>query len=406
MFNFNLMRMARCLLNLSKLSVPSVLGVFLLFFVACSPSSKKGGEDNINKIYSSFTPGNTWMDSDSVHINAHGGGFLYYDGKYYWFGEHKSDNTNQALVGINCYSSTDLYNWKKEGVALPVVENDLNSPIATGCVMERPKVIYNPDTEKFVMYFHLELPGEGYTSAYCGVAGSDNVTGPYEFLKAGRVNPKMWPANFTPEQRSSTIQMGDLDSWTPEWIEAVRDGLFVRNDYPDGQMSRDLTVFVDDDGKAYMVYASEENLTLHLAELTDDYLDFTGKYIRIAPCSHSEAPAVFKYDGQYFMIASGCSNNWAPNDARLFVADNIWGPWEQYPNPCVGDNADVTFFSQSTYVLPVEGKENAFIFIADRWNPQRPIDGTYVWLPVEFEDGLPVLRWQDEWDLGVFDVKN
>ena len=45
--------------------------------------------------------------------------------------------------------------------------------------------------------------------------------------------------------------------------------------YSDGQMSRDMTLFVDGDGTAYHIYSSEENLTLHIAELSDDYLSNT-----------------------------------------------------------------------------------------------------------------------------------
>ena len=41
-------------------------------------------------------------------------------------------------------------------------------------------------------------------------------------------------------------------------------------------MSRDMTLFVDDDGKAYHIYSSEDNLTLQIAELSDDYLSHTG----------------------------------------------------------------------------------------------------------------------------------
>lgn len=59
--------------------------------------------------------------------------------------------------------------------------------------------------------------------------------------------------------------------------------MFVKRDLKDGQMSRDMTLFVDDDGKAYHIYSSEDNLTLQIAELADDYLSHTGKYIRIFP---------------------------------------------------------------------------------------------------------------------------
>lgn len=189
--------------------------------------------------------------------------------------------------------------------------------------------------------------------------------------------------------------------WTPQWRKATVDGMFVRRDLEGGQMSRDMTLFVDDDGKAYHVYSSEENLTLHLAELSDDYLSHTGKYVRIAPAGHNEAPAIFKKAGRYFMITSGCTG-WEPNAARLFTADSIWGPWTEYPNPCVGENADLTFHSQSTYILPVQGKKDAFIFMADRWTPKNPIDARYIWLPILFENELPVLKWFNEWDLDIF----
>lgn len=72
-------------------------------------------------------------------------------------------------------------------------------------------------------------------------------------------------------------------------------------------------------------------------------------------------------------------------------------------NPAIGDDSETTFHSQSTYILPVQGRENTFIFMADRWKPQNAIDGRYVWLPIEFENGLPVLKWVDEWDLSVYD---
>ncbi|WP_346857916.1 glycoside hydrolase family 43 protein [uncultured Draconibacterium sp.] len=351
--------------------------------------------------FQNFYPGKLWSDADSVHINAHGGGILYYDNTYYWFGEHKSAHTSSAQVGVNCYSSTDLYNWKHEGVALSV-NDSVGSDIEACCVMERPKVIYNAETQQFVLYFHLELKGKGYSAAHVGIAISDKVTGPYTYLRSLRPNPGIWPQNMKGEQQTSTITTDNFSAWwTEEWMQAVKDGLFVRRDFEGGQMSRDMTLFVDDDGKAYHIFASEENLTLHIAELSDDYLSYTGTYIRVAPGGHNEAPAIFKKNGKYFMITSGCTG-WDPNAARLFSAESIWGPWTQHPNPCVGPDADLTFHSQSTYILPVAGKDDAFIFMADRWTPKKPIEASYIWLPIQFENGLPVLKWQDQWDLSVF----
>ena len=87
------------------------------------------------------------------------------------------------------------------------------------------------------------------------------------------------------------------------------------------------------------------------------------------------------------------------------MANNMMGPWKDLGNPVRGTEAEkkTTFKSQSTYILPVMGKKDAFIFMADRWRPKNPIDGRYVWLPIEFEDDKPVLKWNKKWDLSVFE---
>lgn len=127
----------------------------------------------------SFKPGEVWPDDKGVHINAHGGGILRVGDTYYWFGEHKTEGSagNLAQVGVHCYSSKDLYNWKDEGIALSVVPDDTTSHIAKGCVLERPKVIYNKKNDQYVMWFHLEPRGAGYSGALSGVAVSKNVAG-------------------------------------------------------------------------------------------------------------------------------------------------------------------------------------------------------------------------------------
>ena len=129
------------------------------------------------KRYQSFKPGEIWLDNTEVHINAHGGGILYDGGRYYWFGEHKTEGEagNRANVGVHCYSSDDLYNWIDEGIALAVEPEGSGSPIEKGCILERPKVIHNAKTGKYVMWFHLEPKGMGYRGAQSGVAVSDRV---------------------------------------------------------------------------------------------------------------------------------------------------------------------------------------------------------------------------------------
>ena len=384
--------------------------------------------------------GELWPDNTGVHINAHGGGVLKYGDIYYWYGEHKSDHTSAALVGVTCYASTDLLNWRNCGVALNV-SDEKGSDIERGCTLERPKVIYNPVTKQFCMWFHLELKGKGYDAARYGVAVSDRPEGPYRFLYSQRADAGTWPVEFGEKELAvlDTLNAADLKGWTPEWRKAVAEGLLVKRDFGTGQMSRDMTLFVDDDGKAYHIFSSEDNLTLHIAELTGDYLHHTGRYTRLAPAGHNEAPAIFKHEGTYWMITSGCTG-WDPNAARLFSAPSIWGPWTQHPNPCRGPKAELTFGGQGTYILEMKNEElrmknllppsnhvqsysqssNAaenfqlssqssgaggttfnfqFIFMADIWRPHHPSDARYIWLPIEFEDGKPIIRWRDEWDL-------
>lgn len=346
-----------------------------------------------------ITPGLEWPDRKGEHINAHGGGLLFHEGKYYWYGENRPARGFTTEVGVEVYSSSDLMNWEDEGVALAVSE-EAGHDIERGCIMERPKVIRNPKTGKFVMLFHLELKGKGYAAARVGFAESDSPVGPFRFIRSLRPNAGKWPTDFSRRDIRKAKKLKETDYkewWTPEWREAIREGLLLARDVPGGQMSRDMTVYVDDDGKAYHIYSAEENLTLNLAELTDDYLDYTGRYVRIAPGGQNEAPTIFKRDGVYWMITSGCTG-WAPNEARMFKAASLWGPWEQLPSPFVGKDAKKSFHTQGTYIFKVEGTEDGFVFMADRWNPQSLKNSRHIWLPIDFEaDGTPVIRWTDSW---------
>jgi len=336
-------------------------------------------------------PGQVWNDTEGNPINAHGGGALVYAGVYYWYGEFKTGTTylpdcNKSwggtrvdVAGVSCYSSTNLCDWKNEGIVLPAVPGDTNSDLHPAKVLERPKVIYNKTTRQFVMWMHID--SMNYAASRSGVAVSDRPTGPFKYLGSFRPDAGVWPDNVT------------------EMDKLSRKSNPLARDFAKGQMARDMTVFVDDDGKAYQFYSSEENPTMHVSLLTDDYLRPAGKYSRIFIGRSMEAPAVFKRAGKYYLIASGCTA-WAPNAARSAVADHIMGPWQELGNPCVGEGAEKTFGTQGTYVLPVAGRNNAFIFMADEWRQWDLPNSRYVWLPLEFSrDGRPVLHWRDDWAL-------
>lgn len=160
------------------------------------------------------------------------------------------------------------------------------------------------------MWFHLEPKGAGYTGAKSGVAVSEKVTGPYKLLSADRPNAGFWPKNVldihkgqVPEESKKGFGGGGLPAH-PDTLN------LLGRDFESGQMARDMNLFVDDDGKAYHIYASEENSTLHISELTDDYTACSGNYARFFVGRFMEAPAMFKKDGKYYLIMSGCTG-WA-----------------------------------------------------------------------------------------------
>ena len=176
-----------------------------------------------------------------------------------------------------------------------------------------------------------------------------------------------------------------------------------------GATFRDMNLFVDDDGRAYVFYAGEDNWTMYVVRLNRD---FTGPetpavenktFARILMRAHREAPAPFKTNGRYYLITSACTG-WAPNAADCAVAKNVLGPYQSLGNPCVGTNADITFGTQSTFVLPAPGRKGKFIFMADEWRPRDLADSRYIWLPlIKNSDGSFTLPWRDSWDLSAFE---
>jgi len=349
--------------------------------------SSSSGPNSDQKQSTAIRPGSIFRDTNGDPINAHGGGFLFHKNVYYWYGEIKSGKTYTPtaninwggsridLVGISCYSSKDLVHWEFRGNVLPALTNDPTHDLYFKNVAERPKVVYNSLTNKFVMWLHID--SMDYKRARSGVAESDSPTGPFTYIQSFR---------------------------------------------PNDEMARDMTVFVDKKSTvAYLITSSEDNAVMHVSELTSNYTSFTGKWKRIFEGRYMEAPTFFRRGELYYFIGSGCTA-WKPNAARSAVASSIWGPWTELGNPCRGEDADTTFHSQSTYVLPIGsdgGGEERFLFAADRWNEKNLSDSRYVWLPIEFvvkddddDDGdvddkvdgseSPIIHWQDEWDVNVW----
>lgn len=314
-----------------------------------------------------FRPGETWNDTNGSAINAHGGCVQYADGTYYWFGENRSGS---KCNGISCYSSTDLYNWKKLSNAMTPTGTmtDECVDVAQGRTFERPKVIYNALTGKWVMWVHWEN-GSDYGQAKVAVLTSDRVQGPY---------------TLTP------------------------DGVFR----PNGLDSRDQTLFLDADGRAYHVSSTNMNYKTHFIRLTDDFTRPSDEESVEVLGMRYEAASMFSYGESYWCLFSGC-DGWNPNRGRFIWNNNPLSDWSYgrdfYANNSYGrdfcvDNGNLKCYtSQPAYVFPVQGRDRCFIYMGDRWNSGNVGGSKYVWLPLSIRSGYPAVRWKESWNLSFFD---
>lgn len=131
-----------------------------------------------------IVPGATWTAANTgKHVQAHGAGMVQVGSTYYMIGEDKTGGS--AFQNVNCYSSTNLVEWTYVGALLSQTSG---GDLGPNRVVERPKVIYNDATKKYVMYLHID--NSGYSEAKVGVATSDTVCGKYTYLKSFR------PLNF------------------------------------------------------------------------------------------------------------------------------------------------------------------------------------------------------------------
>jgi beta-galactosidase len=274
---------------------------------------------------------------------------LYRDGVYYWYGEYRSSqkfvrpttgDTYGGFNGLSVYSSTDLMNWTYCGLTISPVADDPSSEFNPEDIIERPKVLFNEASGKYVMWFHVEDPDR--TLNRVGVAISDTPTGTFAYQGSFR---------------------------------------------PLGLDSRDMTLFQDDDGRAYLVFTVERNSSLRIARLTDDYLALTGEAAQPYISSNKrEAPAMLKTNGKYFLLTSGVTG-FDPNPSMYAVADTVLGQYTIVGNPFSGIGSSTSYQSQPAFILPIAGTSD-FIYMGDRWNRNALDDSRYVWSPLRINGSL------------------
>lgn len=342
--------------------------------------------------YDSFRPGQVWLDTEGKRIQAHGGSVMYIGGIYYWYGENKEKTDGENGIwhwGVRCYASRDLYNWEDKGIIIPPEPDNPESSLHPSACMDRPHIIYNKKTGKYVCWLKIMKKNQEQTET---VLTADHILGPYT---------------------------------------KVRENL-----HPLGMSAGDFDLAVADDGKGYY-YFERVHSELICADLTDDYTDVTGYYSthfpRIAPPYVREAPAHFIRNGKHYLLTSG-TTGYLPNPSEAAVADTWHGPFIVLGNLHPSDTTNTSYHSQISSAFKVHGKEDLYIACADRWLPQAMdkeyevykemfeslfhdggksfdfsrmgepvVENTsiadYVWLPLRFEDNRVVIEWKDEWRL-------
>lgn len=352
-------------------------------------------------MYKAFYPGQVWLDTEGKRIQAHGGSMIYVDGTYYWYGENKEKTTGKDDIwhwGVRCYASQDLYNWEDKGLIIPPEPEDPNSSLHPTANMDRPHIIYNKETGKYVCW--LKIMKKDGTQGET-ILTADHILGPYMKIKEG-----LQPLNMSG---------GDFD------------------------------LAVADDGKAYY-YFERVHSELICADLSADYIDVTGYYSThfplVSPPFVREAPAHFIRKGKHYLLTSG-TTGYLPNPSKVAIADTWHGPFTDLGNLHPGDESNTSFHSQISCVFKVENKKDLYIAMADRWlpemmdlkyeiyselyenafNPEKKSEenlkkmveyqgderhrhtaiADYVWLPIRFNGEKPYIEWQDKWTLDDFE---
>eukprot|EP01084_Bolivina_argentea_P148265 259241_1 len=309
-----------------------------------------------------------WLDTDGNFIHAHGGQIFQYNNLFYWIGTTQKVQPNYISEGINCYSSNNLMDWKFENMIF-VNTSALKSPVTPPFRIERPKILYNNKTSKFVMWFKLKNYASNEWNLMT-VCISDTVCGHNSY----------------------------------QFIDAFE---------PDGMMADDLGLFIDDDGTTAYFVRNANKTFAGISILNDQYTNTTSAGI-ISRGPHIEAPAIFKLD-TYYLLGSHLTG-WKPNAQELCVTNNIQSlnnaKWDndatQCPNPT---SSSTTYNSQTTFVLRLTDYKNdkyVFMYMGDIWHNPNISKATYIWLPLVFNnnnaESRPVIPDKKQWTIKDYNV--
>lgn len=166
--------------------------------------------------------------------------------------------------------------------------------------------------------FYPNVKFEGIAFRYNAKTGKVVLSAHYED-QSGYVAAKIYLAQITPK--------GELEVGTVE--------------RPLGHESRDQSLFIDDDGTAYLLSATNMNRDINIYKLDTSWTKPVLLVNTICKGLHRETPAIIKKDGEYYFFSSKASG-WYPSQAMYASAENLGGVWTSLRE--IGNNS--TFGAQ------------------------------------------------------------
>ena len=310
-----------------------------------------------------------WKTTTGSYIYSQGGGiFRFPDAQgvehYYWYGAKyqeavdycpkalagsKSNITN--FLGVTCYVSDDLVNWK--------YVRDVLTPSAAGWAywVGRMGVAYIAEAKKYALLTQF--------NDHVLVATCSTPTGNYA--------------------RHNEIDMTSMIG-TPN--------------------TGDMTVFTDPDtGKSYLCYSYGKGRSkIYLSEIgvcSDGKIGLKDCH-QIYKGSGREGDCMFKYKNKYYVCASDLYG-WNASNVYYLEATSIYGPYTPTNNmqKMPGADADYGHVTQTGFFYTVRGsKQETVIYCGDRWAGFAGNGkGFNQWCPISFVDGKPYFNALSQWHL-------
>jgi len=162
----------------------------------------------------------------------------------------------------------------------------------------------------------------------------------------------------------------------------------------------DQTIFVDDDGTAYLICSSADGRSnLYVAPIRPSDSLNVNAATRIFGGAGREGNTMFKYNGTYYFCSSDL-HGWNASHSYYIAATNIMGP---YGAEGVIGNTDDDFshVSQTGFFITVKGTSGTtVIFAGDRWSDFAGNGlGYNQWCPLSFSGTTPTMQSDSEWSL-------